>query len=150
MRQPALLFENIKGYTADQTILANVVGATKPNVFGRTCLALGLPFDTPPLKIIDELVQRFTNPIRPVLVDSGPCKENILKGDAVDLLKFPVPFFRELDGGRYIGTLAPDINRDPDSGWVNWGMYRHMLHDKQSVAWLANPGQHGPGIYYQK
>ena len=29
-------------------------------------------------------------------------------------------------------------------------MYRHMLIDKRSIAWLANPGQHGPGIYYQE
>ncbi len=150
LRQPALLFENIKGYSPDYTILANMVGTTKPNVFGRTCLALGLPKDTPPLQIIDELVRRFSQPIKPVLVESGPCKENIIRGEAVDVLKFPAPFFRELDGGRFIGTWHTDITRDPDSGWVNWGMYRHMIHDKQSIAWLANPGQHGPGMYYQK
>jgi phenylphosphate carboxylase alpha subunit len=150
LRQPALLFENIKGYPPEYTILANMVGAAKPNVFGRACLALGLPKDTPPLEIIDELARRFTNPIKPVLVASGPCKENIIRGDAVDVLKFPAPLFRELDGGRFIGTWHTDVTRDPDSGWINWGMYRHMVHDRNSIAWLANPGQHGPGMYYQK
>lgn len=150
LRQPALLFENIKDYPPDYTVLANTVGATKPNVFGRTALVLEMPIDTPAPEIIEELARRFENPIKPVLVNSGPCKENIIKGDAVDILKFPAPFFREMDGGRYIGTWHTDITRDPDSGWINWGMYRHMVLDKQAVAWLANPGQHGPATYYQK
>jgi UbiD family decarboxylase len=150
LREPALLFEKIKGYSSDYRILANLVGATKPNAYGRLCLALELPMETPPSEIITDLVERYKNPIKPVLVDKGPCKENIIKNDDVDVLNFPVPFFRNLDGGRYIGTWHIDINKDPDSGWTNWGMYRHMVHDKQSIAWLAHPGQHGPGIYYQK
>ena len=139
LRQPGLLFEKIKGYSPDYTILANMIGAAKPHVFGRVCLALELPVDTPPQEIITELEKRFTNPIKPVLVNTGPCKENIIKGNAIDVLKFPAPFFRELDGGRFMGTWHTDITRDPDSGWVNWGMYRHMVHDGQSLAWLANP-----------
>ena len=150
LRQPSLLFDNIKDYPSDCRIFANAVGATKPNAYGRLCLALDLPKEIPPLEIINELMRRFENPIKPVFVDNGPCKENILKGDAIDLLKFPVPFFRSFDGGRYIGSWHADINRDPDSGWVNWGMYRHMIHDGQSIGWLAHPGQHGPSIYYQK
>jgi len=150
LREPALLFESIKGYPSDCKVLANIVGATKPNVFGRACLALGLPMNTPAPEIIEEIVRRFENPIKPVLVERGPCKENIVKGKAIDVLKFPVPYFRQLDGGRFIGTWHTDITRDPDSGWVNWGMYRHMVHDGRSIGWLANPGQHGPSIYYQK
>jgi 4-hydroxy-3-polyprenylbenzoate decarboxylase len=150
LREPALLFENIKGYPSDCKVLANVVGATKPNVFGRACLTMGLPMNTPAPEIIEEIVRRFENPIKPVLVERGPCKENIVKGEAIDVLKFPVPYFRQLDGGRFIGTWHTDITRDPDSGWVNWGMYRHMVHDGRSIGWLANPGQHGPRIYYQK
>ena len=150
LRQPALLFENIKDYGPEYRILGNLVGVTKPNAYGRLCLALELPTETPPLEIIDELIRRSSNPIKPRLVDKGPCKENIIKGGDIDLLKFPAPFFRSFDGGRFIGTWHTDINKDPDSGWVNWGMYRHMIHDKQSIGWLAHPGQHGPGIFYQK
>ncbi len=150
LREPALLFENIKGYGPDYRVFANVVGAAKPNTYGRVCVALDLPMDTPPLEIIDELVRRFANPIKPVVVESGPCKENILKGEDVDLLKFPIPYLRALDGDRYLGTWHIDINKDPDLDWTNWGMYRHMLIDKNSFSWLANPGQHGPAIFYQK
>jgi UbiD family decarboxylase len=118
LREPALLFGKIKYYSPDYPILANVVGASKPNAYGRLCIALDLPKETPPLEIIDELVRRFTNPIKPVLVDKGPCKDNIIKGNDIDLFKFPVPHFRELDGGRFIGTWHVDINKDPDGGWV--------------------------------
>jgi UbiD family decarboxylase len=150
LREPALLFGKIKDYSSDYQVLANGLGVTKPNTYGRLCLALELPKETPPLEIIEELIRRFRKPLKPVIVKKGPCKENIIKGEDIDLLKFPVPFFRELDGGRYIGTWHTDINRDPDSGWVNWGMYRHMVQDRQSIGWLAIPGQHGARIYYQK
>lgn len=130
LREPALLFERIKGYAPGYPVLANLVGATKPNPYGRVCLALDLPMDTPPLEIVNEMVRRFQKPVKPVLVNKAPCKENIFKGNDVDLLKFPIPFFRALDGGRFIGTWHTDINKDPDTGWVNWGMYRHMFHDK--------------------
>lgn len=150
LRQPALLFEKIKDYPQGYRVFSNGIGATKPNIYGRLCIALGLPKETPPLEIIDEIVRRFTNQIKPVLVDNGPCKENIIKGNEVDLLKLPVPFFRPVDGGRYIGTWHGTVTKDPDSGWVNWGMYRHMLHDKRSIGWLVHPGTHGGTIFYQK
>ena len=150
LREPALLFERVKGYSPDYTVLANQMGATKPNPYGRACLALDLPINTPPLEIVEEMIRRYEKPVKPVLVKTGPCKENILKGDDIDVFKFPAPFFRVFDGGRFIGSWHSTINRDPDSGWVNWGMYRHQVHDKKTLAILAHPGRHGPGIYYQK
>ena len=151
LRKPALLFENIKGYSSDRTILANMVATTKPNVFGRVCLALELPLDTPAPEIIDEIVRRFDNPIKPVLATKSPCKENIItRDDEIDIFQWPVPRFRSFDGGRYIGTWHIDVTKDPDTGWVNWGMYRHQALDSRTIGWMANPGQHGPGMYYRK
>lgn len=71
-------------------------------------------------------------------------------GDDVDLFRFPTPLSHGTDGGRYMGAWHICVNRDPDSGWVNWGMYRMMIESKNTLGWLANPGQHGPAIYYQK
>ena len=68
LRQPALLFEKIRGYPPDYRIFANVVGAAKPNIYGRVSLALGLPEKTPPLEIIEEMVRRFGKLAKPVLV----------------------------------------------------------------------------------
>ena len=77
------------------------------------------------------------------MVKHGPCKENIQIGDDVDLLKFPVPMLHDGDGGRYIGTWHATITKDPHSDWVNWGMYRHMLHSKNSMGiFLASSTKH--------
>ncbi len=98
--------------------------------------------DTPVKELIDEYIRRKQQPIKPVLVKSGPCKENIIIGDKVDLLQFPVPMVHDGDGGRYIGTWHLTISKDLDSDWVNWGMYRHMLHNNNTVALQAGPPTH--------
>jgi UbiD family decarboxylase len=40
--------------------------------------------------------------IPPVAVrpEAAPCKQNILRGDDIDLLKFPTPLIHGNDGGR--------------------------------------------------
>lgn len=149
LRAPAPLFENIKGYPGGHRVLANLMSGTRPP-HGRLALAMGLPKDTPVLRLIDEFAERSTSHIKPIIVSTGPCKEVIRKGEDVNVLQLPVPLIHGKDGGRYIGTWHVDINRDPDTGWVNWGMYRHMVHDEKTLGWLATPYQHGPHIYYRK
>src|SRR5215212_8077464 len=53
----------------------------------------------------------------------------VLTGATVDLGIFPVPFWHEHDGGRYIGTGSSVITCDPDTGATNVGAYRCMLID---------------------
>ncbi|MDP2726157.1 MAG: UbiD family decarboxylase [Dehalococcoidia bacterium] len=149
LRAPALVFENVKGYPQGYRVLANLLSGTKP-IHGRLALAMGLPKDTPALELIDRFAERIKNPIKPVKVNSGPCKDEIYKGDDVNVLKLPVPLIHGKDGGRYVGTWHIDVNKDPDTGWVNWGMYRHMVHDGKTLGWLASPYQQGPQIFYQK
>ena len=149
LRGPAPLFENVKGYPPGYRVLANLMSGTRP-AHGRLALAMGLPKETPILKLIEDFGDRGLNAIKPMIVNSGPCKEEIHVGDDVNVLEFPVPLIHGKDGGRYIGTWHIDVNKDPDTGWVNWGMYRHMVHDGKSLGWLATPYQHGPHIYYQK
>lgn len=62
--------------------------------------------------------------VPPKLVTSGPILANVDEGDNIDLLKFPIPRYHELDGGRFFGTCHGVIQRDPDSGYVNVGTYR--------------------------
>ena len=150
LRSPALLFRNVKGYSLEHRVLSNLMGPSKPVVQGRVALAMDLPKDTPTLKVIDEFAERSQRTIKPRLVSTAPCKENVLMGDDVDLFQFPAPFFHGTDGGRYFGTWHICVVRDPDSEWVNWGTYRMMLHDRNRLGWLAHPGQHGPATYYQK
>ncbi len=145
----ALLFNNVKGYPPSQRVMANIIGPSQP-VHAILALALGLPKNTPILDLVDWFSRKSTEYIRPIIVDRAPCKENIVKGKDINLLDFPTPRIHGIDGGRYIGTWHVDVIKDPDTGWVNWGMYRHQLHDERRIGWLAMPTQHGPSIYYQK
>jgi len=98
--------------------------------------------NTHPRELIEEYLKRKKVGIKPVRVKDGPCKENIRTGSKVDLLQFPVPFVHVGDGGRYIGTWHLSICKDQDSDWVNWGMYRHMLHNKNTIGLQAGPPTH--------
>jgi UbiD family decarboxylase len=123
---PALLFENLKGYPAGFRLFTCGL-ATYP----RFAMALGLPKETPPKEIINFYRQRIKKPIEPVMLSTGPVKENVLTGEQVDLLKFPVPWWTPRDGGRYMGTWHGIVSKHTGTGSRNMGMYRMMLHDKQ-------------------
>jgi phenylphosphate carboxylase alpha subunit len=149
LRLSALLFEHVKGYSRNYRLLGNLFGPTRPVAQGRLALAFDLPRTTLPLDIIADFRQRVVGRVKPKVVVGGPCQENVHLGDEVDLLEFPAPLVHGSDGGRYIGTWHVDVTRDPDTGWVNWGMYRHMVHDRRTMGLLAHPSQHA-GMMYQK
>lgn len=125
---PALLFENIKGYSREHSILSGAVGT-----YRRFALALGLDPETPEREIINVFKDRTLKPVEPVMVSTGPVKENIHTGDDIDLYEFPVPWWTPRDGGRYIGTWHGNVSKDPETGIRNIGMYRVMIHDKRSA-----------------
>jgi UbiD family decarboxylase len=137
---PAALFDDIEGFPRGYRILVNAHSTRR-----RLALTLGLPVDISG----PDLMKRFTEmvennkPLPMEWVETGPVMENIQEGDAVDVLKFPAPKWHDLDGGRYLGTGSSDITRDPDTGWVNLGTYRVMIHDKNHVGFYISPGKHG-------
>ena len=137
---PALLFENIPGYSSDFRVLSGMTNSPR-----RLALTLGLPRPKHPLDVVRAYRDRVKNfqLIPNVFVDTGPVLENVDRDAAVDLFKFPVPFLHELDGGRYIGTADLVIMRDPDTGWVNVGTYRAQVHDRNTLGLWMSPGKHG-------
>ncbi|MBI2303921.1 MAG: UbiD family decarboxylase [Chloroflexi bacterium] len=138
--RPALLFNNIPGYPKNYRILSNTLMS-----LGRIALTLEMPTETKAVDMVKawrELWPKLER-IPPQEVSDGPVLENINTGDEINLLKFPVPKWHELDGGRYIGTGCLVIMRDPDTGWVNLGTYRVMVHDEKNAALYISPGKHG-------
>ncbi len=152
LQAPAPLFCNIKDYPSGYRVLGAPVGVSaKPNHFHiRLATSLSMNPTSSATDIIEEYIRRKKNLIKPILVKDGPCKENIHLGSDIDLYEFPAPFVHEGDGGRYLCTWHINITKDPDSGWVNWGMYRAMLHDKTSMGGLFHPNQHIGLHYYSK
>jgi 4-hydroxy-3-polyprenylbenzoate decarboxylase len=81
------------------------------------------------------------NPLAPQAVPDGPIFEHAQHGDDVNLMAFPAPKWHERDGGRYIGTAAVTITRDPNDGSVNIGTYRVMLVDRNHAAIFIASGK---------
>lgn len=145
IQAPAPLFKKIKDYPGNFTIFGLPINSIR-----RTSIALGLEPQKPLRAIQNEYEKRIDNHIKPVLLKSGPCKENILLGDDVDLFNFPVPLIHQGDGGRYIGTWHLVINKDPESDWTNWGLYRVMVYNRRTCAILLHHGNHGGAIFTEK
>jgi 4-hydroxy-3-polyprenylbenzoate decarboxylase len=142
---PALLFENVKGHKGAR-VLMNQFGSER-----RMRMALGV-------ESLDDVADRISTLIHPVAPTSmmdklkllpmlaevggyfpktisakgAPCKEVILKGEDVDVLKFPVLQTWPQDGGRFI-TLPCVVTRDPKSGKRNVGMYRVQVYDGKTT-----------------
>ncbi len=128
MSGPALLFENIRDYPPGYRLFGGSLGT-----FRRVAIAFGLDPETPVRELYREYEERMEKRLQPVVLETGPCKENILIGDEVDANRFPAPYIHEGDGGRYIGSWDLVVSKDPDSAWLNWGMYRFMIHNERYI-----------------
>ncbi len=144
---PALLFENIKGHrdTMCRKLFVNGLCSRE-----RIAIALGLPRETPYRGIVEFIKERLGRQVAPVKVTSGPVKQNIVAGDAVNLYELPVPKYSYLDGGRYINTYGNVVTVDPDTKIMNVGIYRGMIGENgKSIPVLLLRSQHW-GIHFTK
>jgi UbiD family decarboxylase len=137
---PCVVFDDVPGSPKGFRLLLNMFAGTRRN------MTLGFPDYLTKLELSEAYREAFlTKPklIPHEIVDDGPIFENILTGDAVDVLKFPSPIWHEKDGGRYIGTGTYSITRDPEDNWYNAGAYRAQVFDKNTVGILIAAGHHG-------
>jgi UbiD family decarboxylase len=139
---PMLVFDSIEGYKTGWRVCTNPLRTPR-----RFALAVGLPLDDPPLTLLKKWRTRMANldpaTARVRSVDGGPVLANALSGADVDVELFPTPRWHEWDGGRYIGTGDLVVMRDPESGWVNVGVYRAMIQGRDKVSlWIVN-SHHG-------
>ena len=138
--RPAILFDHIKEYPAGYRVAVNLLSSLQ-----RLALTMGIDPKLGPFDFVQRWRQQVKKiqPIEPRKVKSAPLFENVQKGADIDLCKFPVPKWHELDGGRYIGTDDLVITRDPEEGWVNVGTYRIMIHGRDHMGLHMSPGKHG-------
>jgi 4-hydroxy-3-polyprenylbenzoate decarboxylase len=88
------------------------------------------------------VIAGWAMPLQPVLLANAPVKENIVSGDAVDLTKFPIPWWSRIDAGRFLGTWHLNITRDPVTGERNIGVYRMQLLTANTAAVSFSPKSH--------
>ena len=141
---PALLFENIKDYKDGRCTKFMSCGLASP---AKVALMLGLPKETPDKALVRHLKDTYRKPIKPVTVDTGPVKENVLKGKEINLWEFPAPKWHASDGGRYLDTFCGVITHDPTTGRPNVGLYRGQVLGKRKIGKLLVPVQ-GWGAHF--
>ncbi len=137
---PAVLHENISGYPGWRIFHDGLTTRE------RVAWAFGVKRENF-LDNVNDLLGK-TNPVKPKIVDTGPCKEVKIFGEDIDLTRLPIVFSSELEAPPYITAGMSNI-RDPETGWQNTAIRRFQLKDKQRVNNLVLPFQH-EGMIYQK
>jgi 2,5-furandicarboxylate decarboxylase 1 len=134
---PALYFEKV-GRSGIPVVL-NLTAT-----YDRLALALG----TDVANLVPTFGQLMTRPqaAREVGRDEAPVKERILTGDDIDLGTLPLLTHNELDGGPYI-TSGIGIMRDPETGRINAGIYRHQVHSRNELGVWFIDTHHGAYIH---
>src|SRR5216683_7585991 len=143
---PALLFDGIKGFPRGFRIFTNAT--TSPQ---RAALALGVDPGLRPLDALKAWMEKrkTLQPRAPVVVKDAAFLQHTVRGDDVDLAKFPAPVWHRHDGGPFIGSGSLVIMRDPDmresgAGWINASIYRVQVHDRNKVTvQFDHAGRHG-------
>ncbi len=135
-RLPAPLFQKITGYPGFR-----MFGGALSSL-SRVALNFDMPPDTHLRDLMKEYSKRKARPIKPVVVKDAPCKENIRIGKDVNLFELPAPMVHEGDGGRFLCTWHINIVKDLETDWVNWGMYRAMIHTRNTMGGLLDINQH--------
>ncbi len=130
---PALVFDKIKDHENTRCTKFMTCGIGNKE---QVALMLGLPPESSSKDIIHYLKDLYRNPVEPVTVPTGVVKDNILKGDEIDLYQFPAPIWHHMDGGRYIDSFAVTVTKDPESKLPNIGLYRGQLLSKSKIGKL--------------
>ena len=134
---PALLYENVKGY--DIPVFTSAF--TTPQ---RIAICLEQDPSLSMCQLSRKWMELTTKQmVKPKYVDKPPVMENVIEDDAVDIDMFPSPWFYPDDGGRFFGTSAFMVSRDPDTGWTNLGTYRAQVLGKNILGSQIIKGKHG-------
>ncbi|HEY9249789.1 MAG TPA: UbiD family decarboxylase, partial [Rariglobus sp.] len=140
---PVPLFANIRDSQFRAAGATLGVSRTQGRELIRIATALGLHPDARPRDIIDRLVEaRSATPVPPIIHDTAPCKDVVLRGEEVNLDALPLPMLHHGDGGRYLNTMGVVITRTPDSRWTSWSVARIMKLDTRRGVGTVVPFQH--------
>lgn len=120
-----VLFKNIKGHNMP------IIGG----MFGNREMFYDFT-GTNRQERIFKYMDAIANPMKPVLLNNGPVKENIITRN-IDLGKiFPLPTFHELDSSSFI-TAGVMVVKDPDSGIVYTSIRRFQFNGGNNLSALV-------------
>ena len=135
-------FRNISGFPGGR-VVAGVVASS------RRMIATALQCEPDAATIRDRVIAGINDPIEPVIVDTGPCKEVILGPDELDLLALPIPVWTpDKDAGPYLTPLW--VTKDPDTGRRNIGIRRCQIKGRDRTGILFGAPDRGGAIHHEK
>lgn len=120
-RYPAVLFENIKGRKL--RVVSNLLGSTA---------LLAEALETTVDRLTATYIEREDKRIPVDVVENGPVHDVVLTGDDIDLYEMPIITNCEKDGGAFISGGISTV-RNPETGVHNSGIYRMMVHSKNTL-----------------
>ena len=83
--------------------------------YGRLTLHLALPPTASLREILHKMLSASSMPpIPPNIVPCGPCKDNFLTEDQIDLMKLPAPQIHQADGVKCIKSYGMHIVQLPN------------------------------------
>ncbi|MFW5813389.1 MAG: UbiD family decarboxylase domain-containing protein [Fibrobacterota bacterium] len=133
----ALLFPDVKDYPGHKIFTGG------QRTLSHIAVALGLPPETGRKAVVSVMRQRLRSPVQPeVITGRVPAFQNRIRGKGVDLYRFPVPWWSEIDGGRFIGTWHLNVTKDPFTGKRNIGVYRMQVISQQEATVSVSPASH--------
>lgn len=140
-KAPVIRCENMNG--SEFPLITNLLGS-----YSLLGLALGVDPDESKSNILKRFRERGANPkpTKTVSREEAPVKQVVMTGDDIDLSKLPIVHHAEEDSGKYI-TVGTLVVRDPDTGVINAGIYRHEVQGKDKIGCMFNPAHHAGYIY---
>jgi 4-hydroxy-3-polyprenylbenzoate decarboxylase len=140
--KPAVLFENVKGYTIP--ILGNTFGSKErlgialeegdfSNIGNRIVDLTRMKMPTGvfgKLKMLPKLSE--ISDYGPKHIDNGPVKEVVLSEEKADLSTLPILRSFKGDAGRFI-TFGLTVTKHPDTEVTNMGVYRMQIIDAKKA-----------------
>jgi UbiD family decarboxylase len=136
----AVLHNNISGYPGWRVF--------HDGFSTRELVAWGFGLDLD--NLVSNLIVKLekSEPIKPKVVDTGPCKEVKILGEDIDLTYMPIVFTGELEGPPFITGGISNI-KDPETGWINTGIRRFQIKGPRKMNNLVLPFQH-EGVIFSK
>lgn len=138
-RYPVLHFERVNGSSVP--LVTNLFGS-----YELLGLALGVDPSEPKNKILETFRQRIEKPIPVTSVSAADAPVKEIIWNDIDLSRLPILKHAEKNSGKYF-TIAYLVLRDPETGVINAGVYRHEIKSKDSFACMFNPAHHAGYIY---
>jgi UbiD family decarboxylase len=127
--RPALMFDRIKGH--DIPLVIGVLGAS------RQIYATALETDVE--KVLEKWESGAKNPLKPRLVETGPCQEVVHMGEEANFEILPAPIWTVGEDPGPYHTSPFVISRDPETRIPNLGTYRVQVKGRKKAGLMINP-----------